>query len=80
MLAGEDLYAGDRASLNLRDGFVRQASWEDYKIGRYWTIPINVRKGNEVPAQIRVGSDTYPGKAPLSHLSIKKHHRKIRNI
>ncbi|HEX2965755.1 MAG TPA: hypothetical protein VHO84_08215 [Syntrophorhabdaceae bacterium] len=55
MIAGEDLYAGDRVALNPKDGFVYQATWEDFKTGKYWVIPTNVRKGQDVQGQISAG-------------------------
>ena len=49
MIAGENLYAGDYVYMDQKDGLVYQATWEEFKKGNVWKIPLDIRKGETLP-------------------------------
>ncbi len=56
MIAGENLYTGDWVCTNEKDGLIYQATWEEFKKGKTWKIPIDMRKGETLFMSFRASA------------------------
>ncbi len=52
MVAGENLYEGDWVCVNGKDGLVYQATWEEFRNGNAWKVPVDIQKGESLPMAI----------------------------